>query len=445
MATLFQMPKKTFYSKLLLAAILMTFIAIVAKGWIPQKHMSLVPMSPSINANYFLLPIPNDPEGKKSFFTNPERTQFRCEFNAEDRYSPCNLVYVLSDKIPKGMNLNAFNAIKLDITYKGKANWIRLGIRNFDPRFSTTNNDNSSKYNYINLRTADLHQPLYIELNEFVVAEWWLSQFNISRELSHPDLSNAITFSVDFIEDLSNTENEVRINQLEFVGDWISNEHWYLMILLVWLIAGAILATLWLINLLRVEKIAQRRISDLVVSNANLRTETDKFRKLSTVDGLTNAFNRYGIEQIIESAELRLHQAALIMIDIDHFKRVNDRRGHDAGDRVLKKFSDIVMSRTRATDKFGRWGGEEFVLICPNTSVGMAMALAEKLRILISDTVFEPDNPLAVTASFGIASINDEEDFTSTFKRADEALYKAKEIGRNCVIVAEKELTKMYS
>jgi diguanylate cyclase (GGDEF)-like protein len=337
------------------------------------------------------------------------------------------------------MNLQQFSSMKIDIKYQGPAKTLRIAMRNFDPRFSTEMDYNSDKFIFINLRVSDLNTPITVAMNELKVADWWVSQFNLPREHAHLDFSNIISMTIDIEDNLRGTEHDIHINKIELVGDWISTENWYLSILLAWLGFGTVFAVIRLIKLQRTEEQQRVKISDLVVTNSQLRTETDKFRKLSTVDALTNAFNRHGIEQIIESLEIRLNPTSIIMLDIDHFKRINDRRGHDTGDRVLQKISDIILKSTRSTDKLGRWGGEEFILICPNTSVGMALALAEKLRIVIFDTVFEPENPITVTASFGVAAVLANEPFANAFKRADEALYKAKSIGRNCVMVAEQD------
>lgn len=429
------MPKKTFYSKLLLVAIFLTFIAVLAKNLLPQRTLSIVPNSMP-DANYFLL----DPEHPNAYWVDRDKFHFHCHFNENEAGRPCNVIFMLSVDSIKGTNLQNFDHLNLDIAYTGHANMLRVAIRSYDPRFSNINDSNSTKFNFINLRTKDLTKPLRINFNEFTVADWWLAEYSLPREQTHPDISNAITFAVDIEGNLRNSEHDIKINKIEFSGDWISSENWYLGILLTWMFFGAVFNITRLIQLQRIEQQHRAKISDLVVTNSQLRTETDKFRKLSTVDALTNAFNRHGIEQIIESLEIRLNATSIIMMDIDHFKRINDRRGHDAGDRVLQKISELILKNTRVNDKLGRWGGEEFILICPNTSVGMAIALAEKLRIVFFDTVFEPDNPVAVTASFGVAAICPNEPFANSLKRADEALYKAKALGRNCVVVAEQDM-----
>jgi len=106
------------------------------------------------------------------------------------------------------------------------------------------------------------------------------------------------------------------------------------------------------------------------------------------------------------------------------------------GDRVLQTVGEILRAHTRNTDGLGRWGGEEFVLVCPGASLSKAADLAEKLRHRIMNTDFVPEDPLPVTASFGVAATQGDLNFEDAFRQADQALYLAKSRGRNCVVAA---------
>jgi polar amino acid transport system substrate-binding protein len=129
----------------------------------------------------------------------------------------------------------------------------------------------------------------------------------------------------------------------------------------------------------------------------------------------------------------------VIVIDLDHFKRINDHRGHYEGDRVLQTVGELLRAHTRATDGLGRWGGEEFVLVCPGASLSKAADLAEKLRVRIQQTNFLPEDPVGITASFGVATSAVGANFDDVFRQADQALYLAKSRGRNCVVAASEE------
>jgi diguanylate cyclase (GGDEF)-like protein len=154
------------------------------------------------------------------------------------------------------------------------------------------------------------------------------------------------------------------------------------------------------------------------------------------MDALTNVLNRHGIERFVENLQATRVPASVVIIDIDHFKRVNDQRGHYGGDRVLRTLGEILRTHTRNTDGLGRWGGEEFVLVCPGASLAKASDLAEKLRHRIMETNFIPEDPLPITASFGVATSSADQGFEEVFQQADQALYLAKSRGRNCVVAA---------
>jgi diguanylate cyclase len=126
---------------------------------------------------------------------------------------------------------------------------------------------------------------------------------------------------------------------------------------------------------------------------------------------------------------------SLAVIDIDKFKDVNDKLGHKAGDKVLKKVAEISVSRIRSNDFLARYGGEEFVLILPETSSDQAFRVAEKLREEIAGKGFYYDGRrVPITVSIGIAEFTGEDSADDVFKRADRAMYAAKQGGRNCCV-----------
>lgn len=123
------------------------------------------------------------------------------------------------------------------------------------------------------------------------------------------------------------------------------------------------------------------------------------------------------------------------MIDIDHFKRINDLYGHDIGDIVLKGVTKVMTDELREMDVFGRWGGEEFLCILPSTDVRDAQLCAERLRKTLSTIDFsEASTSFTATASFGVATSHPSDNTKSIVKRCDVALYKAKAEGRNRVV-----------
>ncbi|SFV62924.1 diguanylate cyclase (GGDEF domain) [hydrothermal vent metagenome] len=162
----------------------------------------------------------------------------------------------------------------------------------------------------------------------------------------------------------------------------------------------------------------------------------EKLKRLATKDALTGIYNRYKTTLIIEDQikrENRYNEIfSLLMFDIDHFKKVNDTYGHDIGDYVLQELCHVVSNNIRDTDKFGRWGGEEFMLIAPHTNKKEAIELAEKIRKSIEEHPFKQVQQ--ITISVGVTEYKREEEFATFTKRVDDALYQAKTNGRNQVV-----------
>lgn len=161
----------------------------------------------------------------------------------------------------------------------------------------------------------------------------------------------------------------------------------------------------------------------------------EKIHSLAITDGLTGINNRQEfnrlLDQEIDRATRYGTPMALIMYDLDHFKRVNDRFGHDTGDDVLRKVAELTNRYIRSTDLHGRWGGEEFMVILPQSGLDAAREVAEKLRKAIANHIF--DKAGTVTASYGVVELTAKESSKSLTQRVDEALYRAKERGRNRV------------
>jgi diguanylate cyclase (GGDEF)-like protein len=158
---------------------------------------------------------------------------------------------------------------------------------------------------------------------------------------------------------------------------------------------------------------------------------------LSNVDPLTELFNRRFFNkqliQEIERAERYDCPFALIFMDIDYFKAINDTYGHEIGDVILKAISALLVNNVRRVDIVSRWGGEEFIILCINTELDKAILLAEKLRSIIEKMDFETVEHM--TCSFGVSSYHKMDDFAALLQRADEALYISKDKGRNRVTV----------
>ncbi|PTW45129.1 diguanylate cyclase with GAF sensor [Sphingomonas faeni] len=182
-----------------------------------------------------------------------------------------------------------------------------------------------------------------------------------------------------------------------------------------------------------------------ILSNfANIVCDELELRLIAQVDHLTGALTRRGfVDQAQREMERTLRYgraSSLIMIDVDHFKRVNDTYGHSIGDQVLKQIASIAETTLRPCDLFGRLGGEEFALLMPETSGAAALVVAERLRNTIADhpMTLHGGGPIHVTASFGVAELSASfNTLTAWLERADTMLYAAKSGGRNRTQLAE--------
>ncbi len=171
---------------------------------------------------------------------------------------------------------------------------------------------------------------------------------------------------------------------------------------------------------------------------ARLHEKTKALQQLSVTDGLTGLYN-HRFFQLYLSREEKIakqkgRELALILCDIDNFKAWNDRLGHGEGDKILEKVAEVLKRHTRRSDLVARYGGDEFIIVAPNTKLEVALELAEQLRRVVADKVSVPNEPelrTSITISAGVATYT--KDSKTLFNDADQALYRAKEAGRNCV------------
>ena len=161
--------------------------------------------------------------------------------------------------------------------------------------------------------------------------------------------------------------------------------------------------------------------------------QREQLMRLATRDSLTGAGNRRALDikltELVNSYQRTRETSSIILLDLDHFKKVNDVYGHAAGDQILKSLTEIVNLRIRVTDSLYRIGGEEFVVVLDGQDLHRAAHLAEQLRTLVDANELVPDQ--SVTISLGVAELKDGETPSAWLHRADEALYRAKDAGRN--------------
>jgi diguanylate cyclase (GGDEF)-like protein len=166
--------------------------------------------------------------------------------------------------------------------------------------------------------------------------------------------------------------------------------------------------------------------------------ERNKLQQLAFFDSLTSVYNRSRFNQFLDSEIERAFRYgsnfSLLLLDIDHFKMINDNYGHPVGDEALIELSRLIKSHIRKSDIFARWGGEEFAIIFSNTTIHTAEIATENLRERIQESIFTTEQ-INFTCSFGLTEYRDGDSRETIFKRCDDLLYKAKKSGRNRVIL----------
>ncbi len=249
--------------------------------------------------------------------------------------------------------------------------------------------------------------------------------FRVGVVKNEPELAGAINTALDSIS----AEKRSSITQ-----KWLSikYEHGFNYDLFWKILAGGLMILLGVLYWNRKLSMLNREIVD---AHAELEAKSKELERLSITDPLTGIYNRLKLEDVLSHecrrASRYKHHVCVIMLDVDHFKSINDNHGHQAGDWVLSELAGLIADNTREIDTVGRWGGEEFLIICPETERDGAVLLAEKLRKELAGHNFEGIGQC--TASFGVAQYQQGQRSVDVTGRADQALYAAKAKGRNRV------------
>jgi diguanylate cyclase (GGDEF)-like protein len=170
-----------------------------------------------------------------------------------------------------------------------------------------------------------------------------------------------------------------------------------------------------------------------------LKKANDSLTQLSMQDSLLDVFNRRGFLEWLEREDAKYKRSgkpySILLLDVDHFKKVNDRFGHASGDKALLHITDVLKKNVRGQDSIARWGGEEFIILLPYTDISDASVVAEKIRAAVENAPLMLNNiTIHCTITLGIASIKDFDSFEDCVSHADMMLYKGKESGRNRVM-----------
>jgi len=338
---------------------------------------------------------------------------------------------------PPGLDLSKFDELRIKVDYEGPGSrQLRIFIRNFDPSYSDPREPNTWKLNEADIIPIEGGELKTIPLRNFSVTNWWITDHHVPVELAAQDMRHVPLIQISTPGTLETGHHLIVIDFLELKVKWVSREKLALAIAALWMTSTVLLLLLDLRYARRRLRQSFKRERELEELTQALQLENRTIGDLARRDPLTGIRNRAGIlDELLHEAE-QAHRSgnplAILMADVDHFKAVNDRCGHDVGDQVLCRIAQEMDAMVRKSDYLVRWGGEEFVLLCPATEPSAAQGLAEKIRQRLEQCDW-PEG-LRVTISVGVTILG-QEPIPEALKRADRALYAAKDRGRNCVVV----------
>lgn len=420
------------------AGLLLTLTLFLGHFLLPDKRVTFVPTSGKFTTDLYGFA---DRDGKSAYWRDAATNHWACHYKPEHAYG-CGWDIKLSSSPDKGMDWRAYSAVEVALRYTGPAKRLRVFIRNYDAAYAEPQEPNSYKTMNMSFPVDAAQKPVLINLREFQVVSWWFSGYKNRLERPLPELFNITHLGVDVPEP---GEHEVHVDSVVLVGEWLKTETLLLWMLTFWMAVFIFDGGFRFYRLYRKAQRDRQTIRSLEEKQRLLVEENQHLENLANTDPLTGLYNRAGLLLRLEMLEQRenLAGAGLMILDLDHFKQLNDRYGHDMGDKVLRAFASLLAVNLRTEDIFARLGGEEFVVVCRRQPVEGVHSLAEKLRHLASQCTFTSQHTLhnggddlTVTVSIGLVIIQAGEELPDALKRADGALYRAKQKGRNRVETA---------
>lgn len=428
------MQTEKFDSLVILVLISLTFIVIGMHNFSLNKTLTFDTNSPF--RTYAISDTANGGKSTAKLHTKGDKYLLDCHIVKSNYAWPfCEITFAVGinvNNIPENpMDFTGFSTVKVHARYLGENTAsFRFQLRTFNSHYSLLNDESTWKYNGIEYWPSKQKSPVNIPLNAMQVATWWLWEKEIPIEYAAPEFDQVLVVELATGNNIAPGHYQIEIDKIEFTGKIFTNKQVYSFIIAMWIFTAIIGLIMNLYRSNAKLAVAEERALELKQLNKLLNVESQELKNIAERDPLTGALNRKGIEHILTN---KIKVMSLMFIDIDHFKPLNDRYGHNVGDIILKEFVKLIDENCSSSNFLARWGGEEFLLICPNTKVLEANELAEDLRQLIAEHNFIQN--IKITASFGLAQ-KENESVAELIERADVALYTAKAQGRNKVIIS---------
>nr|WP_314899229.1 GGDEF domain-containing protein [uncultured Deefgea sp.] len=370
-----------------------------------------------------------------TFAKNNGSLQLQCDLKKNKYEWPfCEMSIALSNTA-QGVDLSQFDRVVFDMDLRGpEFKKVRVYLRNFESDISKLDDPLSPKVNELEF-APPAGETFSVPLKYFRVASWWIDEKNIPIFSTDMRLDNVTQIEIATPGKVQTGLHQIELRALEFHGKWLSLTQVLMMIVMAWLVFCFVWLLMELLAYRERDQVKRARMHELETINRVLEIQAEVLSNKIQLDPLTGALNREGLRDfLLQQWQGEMPTSAgmsVLFADLDYFKRINDNYGHAVGDDVLRQFAQLVQSEIRQSDGLVRWGGEEFLIVCPNTQLDQAVRLAEKLRANVANAQWP--SAIMLTCSCGVATRAQGEEFSSLIERADAALYKAKDNGRNRV------------
>lgn len=412
------------YSVLASVAIVCISMLVMA----PQEEMPLLPID---GQALHLYADSIEPGGQsEARWINRDRAHFQCEFAKGIEYPYCGIVIKFKQPGANDSNdpevrdeydfetalsydLSEYENLYIDMNYGGAVSTLNFFVRNASTMPTTF--EEYERTSYLNTDFNPNAETIHIKLSDFRVASWWADRYLQSSDERDATLTHVLEMGIDFP-----SKPPLGVYDIELVRIAVTKPMFpeSLVRLALYCALGVLIFCL--------------TTQAIYTYYRRLKAEAIKLRETANIDPLTQCVNRLGLETVIDQIFPANPNAkiSVIVFDLDHFKRVNDTYGHSVGDQVLLQTASVVSEILRKEDVFGRWGGEEFVVIT-RVEASEIESLLKRLMTAVSSVIYDGGHEtFSVTMSIGVTEARDNETFTEIFNRADEAMYQAKLAGR---------------
>ena len=409
----------TRFEFLIVAALLITAQFIYFKDDLLSREITISPATPAERLGQYQFDDRGE-GGKSTVAADSTRPlSWSCRIADTVNQPFCGVGFILGDGASKGLDLSLFESFRIEMNVSGPGKVMRVELKNSNPAYSRPGDPQTYKYNSVDLPLSGSRVDMEVPLANFEVADWWKQRLKIPPALALPEFRNVVQFEMQFGIDAKPGGYRIAIRKITFHRQIISDGQFYGVLAALW--AVLILGMLWF-----------RRVE----ARRSEREEAARLRWASEHDSLTKLPNRGAFQCRLQAAILtameRGTSVALLLVDLDHFKHVNDSLGHSAGDELLRHVSDRLRSTLDEHSFVARIGGDEFAVIVENgCAEADILSVANRLSECIKAPIRTSQRLVSSSASIGAAIFpRDAQCAGDLFNAADTALYALKHSGR---------------